>query len=132
MLKEFRDFAVKGSVLDMAIGIVIGGAFSPIVKSLVDDLLMPVIGLFMGVLGGLFVLGVMTRKANGKGALTGALGGAAFMFFLWKFTRVNGYIYTFSGITVCFVVGYLASLVLPGGGGDIEGLTVYTMRRKEG
>jgi large conductance mechanosensitive channel len=48
MLKEFRDFAVKGSVLDMAIGIVIGGAFSPIVKSLVDDLLMPVIGLFMG------------------------------------------------------------------------------------
>ncbi len=48
MLKEFRDFAVKGNVLDMAVGIVIGGAFSPIVKSLVDDLLMPVIGLFMG------------------------------------------------------------------------------------
>ncbi|MDH3403139.1 MAG: large conductance mechanosensitive channel protein MscL [Acidobacteriota bacterium] len=48
MLKEFRDFAVKGNVLDMAIGIVIGGAFAPIVKSLVDDLLMPVIGLFLG------------------------------------------------------------------------------------
>ncbi len=48
MLKEFKEFAMKGSVLDMAIGIVIGGAFAPIVKSLVDDLLMPVIGLFMG------------------------------------------------------------------------------------
>lgn len=48
MLKEFKDFAVKGNVLDMAIGLVIGGAFAPIVKSLVDDILMPVIGLFMG------------------------------------------------------------------------------------
>jgi large conductance mechanosensitive channel len=48
MLKEFREFAMKGNVLDMAIGIIIGGAFTPIVKSLVDDVLMPVIGLFMG------------------------------------------------------------------------------------
>ena len=48
MFKEFRDFAMKGSVLDMAIGIIIGGAFSPIVKSLVDDVLMPPIGLLMG------------------------------------------------------------------------------------
>lgn len=48
MFKEFRDFAMKGSVLDMAIGIIIGGAFSPIVKSLVDDVLMPPIGLLLG------------------------------------------------------------------------------------
>ena len=48
MFKEFKEFAMKGSVLDMAIGIIIGGAFTPIVKSLVDDLLMPIIGLFLG------------------------------------------------------------------------------------
>ena len=48
MLKEFRDFAMKGSVLDMAIGIVIGGAFSPIIKSLVDDIIMPPIGMLLG------------------------------------------------------------------------------------
>jgi large conductance mechanosensitive channel len=48
MLREFREFALKGSVLDMAIGIIIGGVFTPIVKSLVDDLLMPVIGLLVG------------------------------------------------------------------------------------
>jgi large conductance mechanosensitive channel len=48
MLKEFKEFAMKGSVLDMAIGIIIGGAFTPIVKSLVDDILMPVIGLLTG------------------------------------------------------------------------------------
>lgn len=48
MLKEFRDFAVRGNVLDMAIGLVMGGAFGPIVKSLVDDVMMPVIGLLVG------------------------------------------------------------------------------------
>lgn len=48
MLKEFRDFAVKGNVIDMAVGIVIGSAFGTIVKSLVDDLIMPPIGLLLG------------------------------------------------------------------------------------
>ena len=48
MLKEFREFALKGNVLDMAIGIIIGGAFGTIVKSLVDDVIMPPIGLLMG------------------------------------------------------------------------------------
>lgn len=48
MFKEFRDFAVKGNVLDMAVGIIIGGAFGTIVKSLVNDVLMPPIGLLLG------------------------------------------------------------------------------------
>ena len=48
MLKEFREFAVKGNVFDMAIGIIIGGAFTPIVKSMVDDILMPPIGWLVG------------------------------------------------------------------------------------
>lgn len=48
MFKEFREFAVKGNVVDMAVGIIIGGAFGTIVKSLVADVLMPPIGLLMG------------------------------------------------------------------------------------
>jgi large conductance mechanosensitive channel len=48
MLKEFKDFAMKGNVLDMAIGVIIGGAFGKIVSSLVSDVLMPPIGLIMG------------------------------------------------------------------------------------
>jgi len=48
MLKEFKDFAMKGNVVDMAVGIIIGGAFGTIVKSLVDDILMPPIGLLLG------------------------------------------------------------------------------------
>lgn len=48
MLKEFRDFAVKGNVLDMAVGIIIGAAFTAIVTSLVGDLINPIIALFTG------------------------------------------------------------------------------------
>lgn len=48
MLKEFKEFAVKGNMLDMAVGIIIGAAFGTIVKSLVDDVIMPPIGLALG------------------------------------------------------------------------------------
>jgi large conductance mechanosensitive channel len=48
MLKEFRDFAMRGNVVDMAIGVIIGAAFGKIVSSLVSDVLMPPIGLLMG------------------------------------------------------------------------------------
>lgn len=47
MLKEFKEFAVKGNVLDMAVGIIIGGAFGKIVTSLVTDLIMPPIGMLL-------------------------------------------------------------------------------------
>jgi large conductance mechanosensitive channel len=48
MLKEFRDFAMKGNVVDMAVGIIIGAAFGKIVTSLVNDVVMPPIGLLLG------------------------------------------------------------------------------------
>jgi large conductance mechanosensitive channel len=48
MFKEFKEFAMRGNVVDMAVGIIIGAAFGSIVKSLVDDVLMPVIGLLLG------------------------------------------------------------------------------------
>jgi large conductance mechanosensitive channel len=47
MLKEFRDFALRGSVVDLAIGVIIGAAFGAIVSSLVDDVFMPIIGLIL-------------------------------------------------------------------------------------
>jgi len=48
MLKEFREFAMKGNVIDLAVGVIIGGAFGKIVSSLVDDLIMPPLGLLLG------------------------------------------------------------------------------------
>ena len=48
MLKEFKDFAMRGNVVDMAVGIIIGAAFGGIVTSFVGDVLMPILGLFVG------------------------------------------------------------------------------------
>ncbi|MGE5642978.1 MAG: large conductance mechanosensitive channel protein MscL [Byssovorax cruenta] len=48
MLKEFREFAMRGNVMDLAIAVIIGGAFGAIVTSLVNDILMPLIGLVLG------------------------------------------------------------------------------------
>ena len=48
MLKEFKDFAMRGNVVDMAVGIIIGAAFGKIVSSLVSDVIMPPIGMIMG------------------------------------------------------------------------------------
>lgn len=48
VLKEFREFAIRGNVVDLAVGVIIGAAFGTVVKSLVDDVLMPPIGLLVG------------------------------------------------------------------------------------
>lgn len=48
ILKEFKEFAIKGDVVDLAVAVMIGGAFGKIVSSLVDDVIMPVIGLLLG------------------------------------------------------------------------------------
>jgi large conductance mechanosensitive channel len=48
MFKEFKDFAMRGNVVDMAVGVVVGAAFATIAKSLVDDIIMPPIGLLLG------------------------------------------------------------------------------------
>ena len=48
MIKEFKEFISKGNVVDLAVGVIIGGAFGKIVTSLVNDLLMPIIGIILG------------------------------------------------------------------------------------
>ena len=48
MIKEFKEFISRGNVVDLAVGVIIGGAFSTIVSSLVDDILMPIIGMILG------------------------------------------------------------------------------------
>ncbi|NLK01086.1 MAG: large-conductance mechanosensitive channel protein MscL [Clostridia bacterium] len=48
LLREFREFAMKGNVLDLAVGVIIGGAFGKIITSLVNDIIMPILGLLTG------------------------------------------------------------------------------------
>ncbi len=83
MLQEFKDFIAKGNVMDMAVGIIIGAAFTAIVKSMVDDLINPIIGLFMGgldftnayaVLGGDVPEGASLEAAREAGASIFAYG----------------------------------------------------------
>ena len=65
MLSEFKDFAVKGNVIDMAVGIVIGGAFGKVVSSFVADVIMPPIGMLLGGVN-FSDLGVVLQEAVGE------------------------------------------------------------------
>uniref|UniRef100_UPI0021BCEC13 sodium:solute symporter family transporter n=1 Tax=Aporhodopirellula aestuarii TaxID=2950107 RepID=UPI0021BCEC13 len=114
------------------LGTLLGVTFvDPNIQSLFDSSIM-VIGMFMGVLGGLFVLGFTTRRASAKGAMIGAFAGTGTLVYLWQFSNITGYLYTVIGITGCFIVGYLASILLGPETRDLRGLTIFTssVRRK--
>ena len=66
--KEFKTFAMRGNVIDLAVGVVIGGAFGAIVKSLVDDVIMPPIGLLIGNVdfSQLFIVLKKARRCMGR------------------------------------------------------------------
>jgi large conductance mechanosensitive channel len=107
MLKEFKAFIAKGNVMDMAVGIIVGAAFTAIVKSMVDDLINPIIGIFTGgldftnryfVISGEVASGTSLEAAREAGASIFAYGSfimavinfliiAAVVFFLVKFVN---------------------------------------------
>ena len=133
MLKSERGYLNAARTVTFTFGVLgtmLGLLFiDPNNKSLFDSFI-KVIGLFMGVLGGLFGLGVMTRRANAWGSLLGALAGATVMGLLPLYSQINGYLYAAMGIATCFVVGLLASLVLPSRKKSIDGLTIYSMGKE--
>lgn len=107
------------------IGTLLGLLFvNPDIRSLFDAFIM-ILGIFMGILGGLFLLGAFTRRTNQFGALCGAMIGAATMLALWRFTKVNGFVYPAAGLSVCFVVGYVASFLSGKAPRNLAGLTIY-------
>jgi len=86
-----------------------------------------VIGMFMGALGGLFLLGILTTRAHARGAFIGLLGGVVVMVWIWRATETSGYIYAFIGISSCLLIGYAVSVLLPAEKHDLENLTLYTL-----
>jgi len=96
VLKEFKEFAIKGNVIDMAVGVVIGGAFGKIVGSLVTDIIMPPIGLLLGKvdftnlflnLSGTPVASLAEAKAKGLATLNyGVFLNTTFEFLIIAFT----------------------------------------------
>ncbi len=91
------------------------------------DIYLAVLGLLMGSLTGLFALGIFTEKTNGKGALIGAVGGAAVLYYVQHYTDTHFYIYAAVGISACFIIGYISSLLLPSKQETREGLTIYSI-----
>lgn len=77
MLGEFKEFAMKGNVLDMAVGVIIGGAFGKIVSSVVSDILMPPLGLLLGKVDFSSLFIPLTEEAKGKSLAAAKAAGAA-------------------------------------------------------
>ncbi|MET0515961.1 MAG: large conductance mechanosensitive channel protein MscL [Nitrospiraceae bacterium] len=77
VMSEFRDFAMKGNVLDMAVGVIIGGAFGKIVSSVVSDILMPPIGLLLGKVDFSSLFIPLSEEAQGKSLTAAKAVGAA-------------------------------------------------------
>ena len=96
------------------------------IKSLWDQF-MKILGLFGGAMCGLFCLGIFTTRANGPGAIIGALAGALGLFLTQRYTDVHLLLYALVGIGVCCVVGYLSSFAFPPMRKSITGLTIHTL-----
>ena len=90
------------------------------------DLFNRMLGLLTSGMAGLFALGMFTRRANGRGALTGALISAAVIYWVQTQTNVSFFLYAAIGVLTCFATGYLASQILPDHPKSLTGLTIYT------
>jgi len=129
-IKSERTYLRMARVLTAVMGLL--GMFLALLFATADilslwDQFMRVLGLFGGSMCGLFCLGILTTRANGPGAITGALAGAGGLFFVQQYTEVHLLLYAFVGITVCFISGYLASLAFPRATKYVQGLTIYTL-----
>ncbi|MEN6309159.1 MAG: sodium/solute symporter, partial [Anaerohalosphaeraceae bacterium] len=91
------------------------------------DMFMTILGLIGGAMCGLFCLGIFTVRANSAGAMIGAVCGAAGLYWVQEYTSVHLLLYATIGIVLCFVVGYLASLLFPASTKSVDGLTIYTL-----
>jgi Na+/proline symporter len=96
------------------------------IKSLWDHF-MKILGLFGGSMCGLFCLGIFTRRANGTGALIGAFVAIVVLYLVQAFTQVHFLLYASIGIAVCFLAGYIISLIAPISRQQITGLTIYEL-----
>jgi len=139
-VRRFNFFASERSYLNLArvMTIIFGslGTVFAVLCALSDikslwDVAMTILGLLGGAMCGLFMLGMYTRRANGIGAVTGAVAGALGLYLVKTYTSTHFLLYTVIGIGTCFVIGYLVSLLVGGKQKQIEGLTIYTLNRRK-
>jgi SSS family transporter len=90
------------------------------------DAFLALLGLTGGALAGLFCLGIVSTRANGRGAMVGALGSIATLWFVRQYTQLHFFTYGGIGILTCMALGWVASLLLPERPRDLTGLTLFT------
>lgn len=100
------------------------------IKSLWDEF-NKILGIILGSLGGLFLLGMITRRANSAGALCGIIGSLFVQLSVIHFQSVHLLLYTTTGFVSCFVIGYLASWLFPDDKKNTDHLTVYNIFSKQ-
>lgn len=126
--KTEKSYLATARIMTLTVGII--GTLLALVMahwgiSSLWDQFNTILGLFTGGLGGLFVLGIFTRRANAKGAIIGLLISGMVQFYISQYTHINLLLYAFTGLVTCVVFGYLFSMLLGKQEKDIQGLTVY-------
>ena len=138
--RRFKPNASEHSCLNLARWVtlitgIFGTAFALIMVSMdiksASLFFISILGLFSSGLAGLFALGIFTRRSNGSGAFIGAITSAIVLYFIKFYTEINFYFYAFFGFVICFIVGYLASLIIPEREKSMEGFTIYTSLPRE-
>ena len=94
------------------------------------DIILEFAGLFTGAMTGVFFLGIFSSRANGKGAVVGALASAAILLYVKTFTPLNFFLYSGIGIISCILIGYIASFMFKSTK-STEGLTIYSVGLNE-
>ena len=96
------------------------------------DMIFILSGLIGGGLGGIFILGIFTRAAHSRGVLVGLITSAVVMYFVQQFTHIHFFLFVVTGVSVCVLVGYLASLFISSGKPyELDGLTIFTKRPQD-
>ncbi|MFO8013491.1 MAG: sodium/solute symporter [Phycisphaerae bacterium] len=127
-LRVARTATVAVGLAGTALALVMAGWD---IKSLWDQLYR-FVGLFAGGLGGLFLLGILTRRATGAGAVVGLVASGIAQYAVSRYTSVHVLLYAGAGLVTCILVGYVISLVLPTRHKSLEGLTVYALGPRSG
>lgn len=132
--KEAKDNLHTAKIATFFLGIA-GIAFAYMmatweIKSLWDEF-NKILGLVLGSLGGLFLLGMITRKANAAGALCGIIGSIFIQLIVIQQQSVHLLLYTTTGFASCFIIGYIASWIIPGKTKNIDHLTIYKIFSKK-
>lgn len=136
--RRFRPAAADGDCLKLArwltllLGVIAVGTASLMATFPIRsqwDLFLQLVGLLGGGLAGVFALGIFTTRAHGAGALVGVVASAVTLALAQRYTRMHFFLYAATGVGACFVVGYVASRLLPGAERPLDGLTVYTAKQ---